>query len=218
MKYAIGFPTTEEKLHKQFVWTFIAMEKPDYTLLLPSFPSMNIAALRNDLVTQAIVDECDYLIMMDTDQIYPLDTVTKLLSHRKEIVGARVHRRYPPFDAILNRGTVSQYHHVPDEEVYSGKLIEVDATGCGCLCIDMRVFEKLEEPWFLETKGDDGNTIGEDIYFCANARDKGVSIFVDTSIDVGHISTMVVNESTYRLYKQIKNYEWATAEGERAGK
>jgi len=208
VKYAIGMPTTEQKLDRQFVFTFLAMNKPDYTLLLPSFPSMNISALRNDLVVQAIVDECDYLIMMDTDQIYPQDTVTKLLSHQKDIVGARVHRRYPPFDAIMYEGTLHHYRHIDDEKCYSGDLVEVDATGCGCLCIDMRVFEKIDRPWFLETKGEDGKTIGEDIYFCNKAKEQGISIHVDTSIDIGHLSQMVVNESTYRLYKKVKGYEW----------
>jgi hypothetical protein len=214
MKYAIGMPTTEPKLDRQFVFTFLAMDKPDYTLMLPSFPSMNISALRNDLVKQAIVDECDYLIMLDTDQIYPVDTITKLLSHKKEIVGARVHRRYPPFEALMYEGELTKYRHVPDEKCYSGKLVEVDATGSGCLCIDMRVFEKLNEPWFLETRGPDGKTIGEDIFFCHNAKQQGISIYVDTSIDVGHLSTMVVNRATYEVYKKIKGYEWNTKEGE----
>jgi len=82
--------------------------------------------IRNNLVVQAINDRCTHLIMMDTDQVYPVDTVTKLMSHDKNAVGTSVHRRYPPFDNIMYRGKLGKYHHVPDDECFSGELVEVD--------------------------------------------------------------------------------------------
>jgi hypothetical protein len=52
---------------------------------------------------QALVKRCTHLLMMDTDQTYPQDTITKLLSHDVTVCGAVIHRRYPPFEPILYR-------------------------------------------------------------------------------------------------------------------
>ena len=211
-RLGIGLPLTDQKVFTNFFTSFILMEKPAYTLLLPRFPGP-IDHVRNDLVKQAIAEKCSHLLLMDTDQVYPADTVKKMCGHFKngsgvQVVGGRIHRRYPPFDPILYAGSLGKYTHVPDEQCYSGELIEVDATGCGCIMYDMYVFEDTYKPWFKISIGDDGKTIGEDIAFCAKMRAAGIKIFVDTSIDIGHLSLMNVNRDTYELYKGLKGFGW----------
>ncbi len=208
MKLGIALPHTDDTISKQFFLSWLMMEKPDYMFLIPKFPQ-NIDAVRNDLVLQAIEEKCTHLIMMDTDQVYPSDTITKLISHKKPIVGAVVHRRYPPFDALLYRGKLGKYYHIPDEEIYSGKLVDVDATGTGCILYDMQVFKKIPYPWFKIRRQKDGKPIGEDIGLCSKLKKAGFNIFVDTSIRIGHMAKMVVDENTYRLYKGLKKYKWA---------
>jgi len=144
-----------------------------------------------------------YLLMLDTDQVYPVDTLTKLLSHKVDVCGVRVHRRWMPFDPIFLRGEIGKYESVSEEEAYSGDLIEIDATGTGCLLFDMKVFDKIEKPWFAFDQVD-GKPIGEDIYFCSKARKAGLRIFVDTSIEVGHLTTVEVNRFLHQVCKHIK--------------
>jgi hypothetical protein len=57
--------------------------------------------------------------------------------------------------------------------------------------------------------GPDGKPVGEDIAICAKLRAAGIRIFVDTAVQVGHLSLMEVNQQTYQLYKKLKGYEWA---------
>jgi len=152
-KLGIGFPIIDKSVSLDFMVSFIVMDKPDYTLLIPKFAigdlAKDIAAVRNNLVEQAQNEGCSHLLMLDTDQVYrDKDMVSKMLSHKMPIVGAPVHRRYPPFDAILLRGDVGRYKFIPDEEVYSGDLIEIDATGTGCILIDMSVFDDMKKPFF----------------------------------------------------------------------
>jgi GT2 family glycosyltransferase len=207
-KLGIGLPIAGRRQVNDFWISFILTEKPDYILLIPrmeiyEFPS-DIASIRNDLAKQALEHGCSHLIMMDTDQVYPQDTIPRMLAHDKDIVGATVHRRYPPFAPILYRGEQGNYRYVPDDEMYSGELIEVDATGTGCILYKTKVFLDVDYPWFVIGKDPKtGKTIGEDIGLCIRLREKGYRIYVDTSLDVDHLSTFRVNRATYELFKKF---------------
>jgi len=211
-RLAIGLPVLTEKIYLQFMVSFLLMEKPDYTLLFPTFPAgefpESVSAARNNLVEQALDEGCDRLIMMDTDQIYPPDTLTRIMAHGKDVVGTPVHRRWPPFDPILYRGTLGRYVHVPDRECYSGNLVEVDATGCGCIIYNTEVFQRIPRPWFLNTKTAAGNTVGEDIHFCHKLKEAGYKIFVDTGLSIGHLTTYEIKRETYQLYKKLNDFRY----------
>lgn len=211
-KLAIGFPLVDRNVSFDFMASFITIEKPDYTLLVPKFPvgefQRDIAAVRNNLVEQALHEGCSHLLMMDTDQVYRTpDMIERMLSHDAPVIGAPVHRRYPPFDAILLRGTVGKYKYIPDSEVYSGDLIDIDATGTGCIMFNMEIFDAIDHPWFeIGTDPETGNTIGEDIGFCSKVKSAGYDIKADTSIEIGHITQFEVNRNTYEMFCSIKGF------------
>lgn len=214
MKLGIGLPIIGHMGFNSFWITFTTIQKPDFTLFVPTLPGNefpdNIAASRNGIVLQALENECTHLIMMDTDQGYPVDTITKLLSHEKDVVGVNIHRRYPPFEPIMMRGQEDEYYHVPDKECYSGDLIEVDATGCGCVCYNMDVFYEIEYPWYeWNARSKNGKPVGEDVLFCQKLKETGFSIYVDTSIEVDHFSMFAVNKAAYFMHKKVKGFEWA---------
>jgi len=208
-KLGIGFPVIDSKVYLQFMTSFLTLNSPSYALLLPAFPvgefPRDIAAVRNNIVDQALYEGCTHLLMMDTDQVYmDEETITKLLSHKKQVVSAPVHRRYPPFDNILLRGEVGNFLSIPEDEAYSGKLVQVDATGTGCILYDCSIFNEIPEPWFEFGIGKEGQPIGEDINFCMKLKEKGIPIFVDTSINIGHLSLFEVNQSTRTFFKALK--------------
>ena len=206
-KLGIGFPLTDVKVYTSFLTSWTVMEKPDFTLLMPNNPGP-IDVIRNNLVVQALREDCTQLLMMDTDQNYPYDTIPKLLSHEKDVVAVNVHRRYPPFDTILLRGELGKYHHIPDDECFSGELIEVDATGCGCILYNTDVFLDIPYPWFESYRMRDGRVVGEDIDFCSKIKAAGYNIYADTSISIGHISNIEITREFYMLYKKVKEFEW----------
>jgi hypothetical protein len=204
-KIAIGMPISNRKNYNEFWLSFLTMDKPDFTLLIPRFEVYeypeDIAAVRNDIVDQALDQGCSKLIFLDTDQIYPEDTILKLIGSGKDIIGGAIHRRYPPFELVMFRGEIGGLERIPEEEIYSGKVIDVNATGCACVCVDMEVFLNIDKPYFEITTGENGRTIGEDIGFCDKARKAGYKIHVDTSIEIDHLSTLRINRSTYNLFK-----------------
>ena len=210
-KIAIGFPLVNDTVPVPFFTSFACMQKPvEYTLLFPEVShgpwTGSIADARNSLVAQALQDGASYLMMADTDQVYPQDALTKLLSHKVDICGVKVHSRWFPYAPVFYRGSVGKYQFIPNEEMYSGKLVEIDATGTGCLLINMEIFDRLEPPWF-KFDMNKGNPVGEDIYFCHKAREAGIKIYVDTSIEVGHLATMEINETLHKLCQKMAKTE-----------
>lgn len=203
----IGFPLVDKLIPATFFLSYASMNKPDaYTLLVPtdphgSFPHA-ISAARNSIATQAQDAGCSWLLMMDTDQVYPQDTLTKLFARQLDMCGVLVHRGWPPYDPIMMRGSPNHYDHVPDEECFSGNLVEVDATGTGCVLLNMEVFDELMPPYFSETLVD-GRPIGEDIHFCYDLRKLGRRIFVDTSIRVGHLRQICVDRLFYEVFQKL---------------
>ena len=203
MKLAIGLPISDDKVYTQFFLSFVALDKPEGTVVLypkTQFHTSDIGKVRDSLCVQAIEAGCTHLLMMDTDQVYhDEDIIKRLLDHRKDIVCGKVHRRYPPFEPILNIGR----KHVSDELIEKGGLIEVDATGTGCMMIDLDVLRAVEMPWFNNGINDEGGVVGEDVNFCYKAKEKGFKVFVDCDVTIGHIALVQVGQTLYNVFKKL---------------
>jgi hypothetical protein len=198
---AIGVPAALPTVPVSFFYSFIHLERPDFTFIHAD--NGPVDTLRNDLVEKALDIGATHLMMMDLDMVYHPKTITSLLSHRLPIVGALSFRRYPPFDSIMMKLTEAGYESIDDWE--EGDLVEVDATGAGCIMYDMEVFRKMPKPWFRFQKNPEtGMTIGEDIGFCQDLKRAGYRIFVDTSVPSEHLTVMAVNRKTNMLWQAMK--------------
>ena len=205
LSLAIGIPCSFPFVPVSFLYSFLHMERPDFTLIHADNGPPD--TLRNDIVEKAFSIGATKLIMMDTDMIYHPKTITSLLARRLPVVAALCFRRYPPFDSIMLRVNGKGYESVDEWE--EGELVEVDATGAGCMMFDMNVFKKMPYPWFKFQKNiDTGAIIGEDIGFCQDLKAAGYKIFVDTSVPADHLTTMAINRKTNLLYRSMKAAEW----------
>jgi hypothetical protein len=210
LSLAIGLPLTWPYVPSPFFDSFIAMEKPDFTYIREA--NGPIEALRNNMVMRASKAGCTHLLMLDADMVYHPKTVTRLLSHKLPVVGALCYRRYPPFDPIVYKGDYNTYRTIEDTDYTPGDLIEVDATGAGCLLFDMTIFQQMPEPWFRFRPNPDkelGGIVGEDIGFCNDLRKAGHKIFVDTSVPSGHLSMFEVNDKTFKIFKAMSGWKIA---------
>ena len=204
IKLGISLPNVQDTYPSPFVDSYCQITKPNHLYLKPDGGGP-IDAVRNSLVLKAMACECTHIWMTDTDQVYPQDVLMRLLEHDLDIVAAKVHRRYPPYDPVLLRGTLDNFDDVPDHEwgVDGGQLIEVDSTGFGSVLIDMKVFEEIKRPWFdfdLYTRKE---PVGEDVGFYIKAREAGFRVFVDCSIKIGHLVRMTITEESYFAYKDV---------------
>ena len=220
-KLAIAVPLTDDKVYNQFLFSFVKVVT-DYTsslakkglvanvdILFPDFPCQ-IDAARNNLVQQALNIGCTHLIMMDSDQIYVTDNmIEKMLAHNKPVLGARVHRRYFPYDPLMLRGKIGELQQVPDDEIKNkdGSFkteVPVTHTGTGCILYDMQIFNDMypEKPFELIT-GEHGQPIGEDINLCTKLGERGIPIVVDASIDIKHLTLLGADWGTHILAQKM---------------
>lgn len=205
-KLGIGIPLSFPMVPGAFFDSFLAMDKPPFYYLRSS--NGPVDAMRNNLIREAMSVGCTHIIMMDTDQIYQQDTISRLMGHKKQIVACLVYRRYPPFDPLMLRGELTKYQVIT--EWTPGELVEVDATGTGCIMYEMSVFRNMPPPWFHFRTSASG-PVGEDIGFCWDLRRAGYQIYVDTGCVAGHLTQMIVNDGTWKLYNKVKEVEAAHA-------
>ena len=154
-----------------------------------SFGSI-IANNRTLLVHTAVKAKATHLLFIDTDMRFPKDTLERLLAHKKDIVGVNCKQR-----------TRDEYISTKGGKFVTSKgktgLEEVDTTGLGCTLIDMNVFTSpvrglppncFAQPFDNST----GMFVGEDVYFCTIARDKGFKVWIDHDLsnEVKHIGSI----------------------------
>ena len=200
-RLAIGLPISWQFVHSDFFDSFVAMEKPDFDAI--RMASGSIEEMRNRIAERALDLECTHLLFLDADMSYPPDTITKLLANDVDICGALCFKRWPPFIPTL---FIGEKYEMKLMDPWPSGLVEVTATGTGCLMIKTDVFNQIKYPWFEFTKNENGDTVGEDIGFCYKAADVGIKVHVDTTIETEHIAQMRINRNWYELNKQlIKN-------------
>jgi len=207
LSLAIGVPCSFPTVPVSFFYSFVHLERPDFTFIHAD--NGPIDTLRNDIVQSALSIGATKLIMMDCDMIYHPKTITSLLSRRLPIVAALCFRRYPPFDSIMLQAAEEngKKGYLSIDEWEEGELVEVDATGAGCIMYDLDVFRNMPFPWFKFRKQEDGQGIGEDIGFCQDLKAAGYRIFVDTAVPADHLTTMAVNRKTNLLWRSMKTKE-----------
>ena len=168
----------------------------DFHILVAS-RGYTIAENRNYCVVQAQRNDSDYLLFVDDDMTFPDHTLISLLEHKKEIVGVNSYSRcLPPSSTVGLMDEKGNYKHpdkYPDFEMkIPNELFKAYFVGTGIMLIDMKVFEKIEKPYFAFTTYENGQVKnGEDGTFCDKARKAGTDVWCDPNIDIGHIGEYV---------------------------
>jgi hypothetical protein len=148
--------------------------------------------------------EYDYIMWIDSDQIFKPDQLQTLINRNKDIVGGiYAHEGGQGFacgkiDLEFYKTNGYMEYYTPDSikeiEKIEDNLMEVDFTGFGFLLIKNGVYEKLEYPWhrpeWFEI-GDNYDFTMEDVGFCINAKKAGFNIYVDPCVRVGHVKKAI---------------------------
>ena len=136
----------------------------------------------------------DYIMWIDSDQVFESNDFSKLLEHDKDIVSG-LYLRKPQSDSLSDVPIEFACFNEDGKRLYTnevnGELRKVWSNGMGWMLIKKGVFEKIEYPWFgpiIEGLG----FHGEDVSFQLRAKDIGFDSYVDTSIIVGHEKEVVL--------------------------
>jgi hypothetical protein len=182
---ALGIPSGD-MVHADFAMRLATLcLNPGARACIINAKSSIVALGRNQCVAAAQLAKATHLLFLDSDMVFPADTVTRLLAHDKDIVGAAYSQRTPNSHPL---GVTFEGNHV---HVTEG-LMRMKIIPTGCLLIRMSVFDKLPKPWFT-TRIEGEKILGEDYYFCEQAAKAGFEIWCDGNLsrEVGHIGQKI---------------------------
>ena len=160
---------------------------------------------REKIVQFAEKENADWILFVDSDMILPSDVLLKFVNSRldeKELdfVGGMCFKRTQPFQpcfytkARINPETKKPILETPINFPESG-MLEVEGMGMACTFIRKNAWKKIKqkhENMFFPYPG-----IGEDLSFCTRARMEGIKMYVDLSVNVGHISQMEIRKEHF---------------------
>ena len=146
----------------------------------------------------------DFIMWIDSDQVFTVEQFAKLLAHNKNIVsglylmkGGDNYATVKHWDEnFFKKNGYFRFLSKNDIESIVKKstdLFTVDYTGFGWMLIKKGVIEKMQYPWFhakeftttvngVQVK----EMLSEDLSFCHAVKDLGFKIYIDPTIIVGH--------------------------------
>lgn len=203
MKTLIAVPCMDQ-VPVPFCQSLALLQKVGQCVLAMKSGSL-IYTSRNDLATQAVQIEADYVFWLDSDMSFKPDTLVRMMDTLQkndlDILTGLYFRRVNPFTPVLfdkleikgEECEWSEFKEIPDG------LFEVGGCGFGCVLMKTDVF--------FDVHGKFGNMFapiannGEDIAFCWRARNCGYKIFCDPSVICGHVGYSVVDDQFYKAFK-----------------
>ena len=174
-----------------------------------------VDALRNAALEQAIRDGFTHVVFLDADMIFPDDLFARLLRHipRGAVVSGFYPQRRMPYAPVALRngrpdasGLYRRYTFDADyTDVDVHGLREEEVIGMGCALIPLSIVQALgPRPWFEYRLNEDGwPMISEDVPFCERVRAAGFQIYLDPSIQCGHLFTAIADEQYWQRYQQV---------------
>ncbi|HTU10232.1 MAG TPA: hypothetical protein VMG08_04970 [Allosphingosinicella sp.] len=153
----------------------------------------NLAAARTDLVKAARQIGAEWILWIDADQMFPQDTMLRLIARKERVVGAnyiaRDGSRLPTARDLASRPLAT----TPDKA--GTHLVEpCGALGLGLVLMDIKVFDEIEAPWFDTGWDAAGAPVSESAFFFARLRAANIPVHVDhgLSAKTGHVAEQVL--------------------------
>lgn len=151
-----------------------------------------IAENKNRNVENAQKLLCSHIFFIDHDMKFPPQTLPKLLSYDKDIVGALYYYKQLPLEPMLKyfdfNGEWTAKLEGSTLGIIPTELFKTAAVGGGMMLVKMSVFEKLKRPYFTMEQDEEGNrSMTEDCGFLLQAQKAGFEVWCDPSLGIKHL-------------------------------
>ena len=189
IKILIAVPTFENILPDTFKSIYYLEKTNDMNVDFDFVRGYDCARARNIICNNAINNNYNYVLMIDSDIIVPTHTLIKMLDDPKPIcLGCypRKNTKNGTFEIFkLGQYNFADTFNYGELISFNGK-IEVKGGGFGCAMVDVNILNQLPRPLFKYVEYESGSTLSEDNYFCSNASKAGFKIYADTDVMCGH--------------------------------
>jgi teichuronic acid biosynthesis glycosyltransferase TuaG len=185
-----------------------------------------VAEARNAITHGSLLDPTvTHLMWIDSDMVFPADSLNILLKHDKPFIGGLCHDRRHPYKPVICREFDKSWGYEPGTwgwlfDFPTNEVIWVDGTGGAFLLIKREVFDAISKKFgnndpnwkeWWTPYGIAGQS--EDLSFCCRARESGFDkqLFVDTGLDIGHIGEIVIDTKTANRNRIFAYRQWYPA-------
>lgn len=169
-----------------------------------------ITESREFLALQAIESGSDYVLWLDSDMVFPSDTLERMLKHMEtyDIVSGLYFRRVAPYTPVLHKmldisedghgGYTAKYEDY--EDYPKDSIFEVQGIGFGCVCMKTDVLRStiMEYGTAFAMMGKNG----EDCSFSQRVRNLGYKIYCDSTIKCGHVGHLLITEGLFNSMRK----------------
>jgi hypothetical protein len=152
-------------------------------------PRSHVVAARNAIVAEARAIDADWILWLDDDMAPPADLLERLHGTGEPFVGAVAYKRVPPFEPCVCRLEEDKVVHF-DPDPAAG-VIDADFTGFACILTHRSVLDAVWEQTSGRPFAMHGD-VGEDFYFCLQARKAGFQLKILADCTVGHAGDLIV--------------------------
>jgi predicted O-methyltransferase YrrM len=210
MKIAIGTPHAGDTLSGEYCDSLLFMvSKAKCEFVRLRMKSALVHKARNEMFETAANMDVDYLLMIDSDMVFPDDALEKLLALDKDICTGVYYKKTWPHRPEVYRWTGKQ---VFVHENYSKIPLEpfkVDSCGGGFLLISKKVLKDWDykawgKPFNMieHDDGDGGTHIGEDTSFCLRCKDR-FEIWAEPRIKLGHKGSLIIESDHWQHARNV---------------
>lgn len=203
LKYLVAIPCFD-MVHTDFMLSLLNMQRVGESYCQVVKSSL-IYDARNNLAKQAVDNNFDRILWLDSDIIFDPDLMVKLadhLDHGLEYVSGLYFKRQYPTEPVCFKTIVQEQDGkelITKSMIYSdypkNQLFECDATGFGAVMMNVDLIKRVKDKFGLPFSPHLG--LGEDMSFCWRAKQVGVKLYCDSRIKLKHIGSIAYSESTY---------------------
>jgi len=185
----IGIITHELSRYSDFSISLLGLAAPQNTRVI-WHKGVEIASGLNAIIRKM---SGDWLWILGDDHTFKADLLLKLLSAQKDIIAPVCSSRTHPWHPVVytqneDRQFLRQrWADIPIEQVTT----MFKGAGTAGMLIRKHVLDAVGDPWFENGKTASEN-LGEDLWFCRKAQDKGFEVHVDTRLGIGHITPATI--------------------------
>ncbi len=192
------------------------------TSILPWVGDSLVNRARNSLTAEFLKTDCTHMLMIDSDLVFSVEQIVRLLSHDEAVVGGFYPKKKEgPVELVCNSFTDGQ------PAMDTRRLTSLKYIGTGFLLVAREVFERMIEVYGSELVYKDDSqgrvehdfwTVGvyaypdgtrrflsEDWYFCQRCLDLGYQVWGDNGVMLRHSGSAVypLSYQTSQLYQPL---------------
>ena len=205
MKTLIAIPCMD-MVHTTFMKSVIGLERVGECRFSLTCSSLVYDA-RNTLAKQAVTEDFDRVLWLDSDMDFNPDLLkllTKDMDEGKELVSGLYFKRKAPVKPVIYK-EVGYYHDktndsvtpiaVSYEDYPKDTIFPIAGCGFGGVLMSVDLINRVGKEFGLPFSPILG--FGEDLSFCKRVSQLGVEMYCDSRVKMGHVGLGTVTEETY---------------------